>query len=183
MLGKSEERRCCHEENRHLAVYRGCRGLADDRRVLRLGLVQGWPEGCVAESRWPAQRFMHVKSQAMAELRAGLASGDFRRMETAVGRLSSTGTAASWYLSEKQYGNAGDVFRQTVAQLGRDLGSRDLNAAKETYRRLNVSCNACHQQEPSGEQPTGPGAAAEADSPAAEDERSDEGNASGPTTS
>ena len=130
-----------------------------------------------------AQRFMHVKSQAMAELRAGLASGDFRRMETAVGRLSSTGRAASWYLSEKQYGNAGDVFRQTVDQLGRDLGSRDLNAAKETYRRLNASCNACHQQGPSGEQPAGPGAAAEADSPAADDERSDEGNAAGPTTS
>ena len=130
-----------------------------------------------------AQRFMHVKSQAMAELRAGLASSDFRRMETAVGRLSSTGTAASWYLSEKQYGNAGDVFRQTVDQLGRDLGSRDLNAAKETYRRLNASCNACHEQNPSGEQPTGPGAAAEADSPAVEDERSDKGNASGPATS
>jgi NAD-dependent SIR2 family protein deacetylase len=96
--------------------------------------------------------------------------------------LNAAGTAARWYLSERQYGNAGDVYRQTVDQLSRDVGSRDLTAAKEAYVRLNASCNACHEQKPSGEPPAAPGAPAEADSPAADDEQSDEGNASGPTT-
>ena len=129
-----------------------------------------------------AQRFMHVKSQAMEDIRAGLDHGDFSRLATGVGRLNAAGTAARWYLSERQYGNSGDVYRQTVEQLSRDVGSRDLTAAKEAYVRLNASCNACHEQKPSGKPPAALGAPAEADSPAADDEQSDEGNASGPTT-
>ena len=116
-----------------------------------------WKAACEDAASNPkslAERFMHIKSQSMVDIRDGLASRDYRRTEMALGRLRG-GADADWYLSETQYGQAGDVFRQTLDQLSRDVRSGDLTTAKDTYIRLTASCATCHRQTTITERLTG----------------------------
>jgi hypothetical protein len=90
-------------------------------------------------------QLMEMKTQSMADLRDGLATADFRQMENGIARLRQVNDAASGYLSELRYGEAGATFRQALERFSSDVQSRDLSRAKRSFDELTGSCVACHR--------------------------------------
>ena len=95
--------------------------------------------------RSPASRLMEIKARSMAELREGLAAGDYGQLDDQIARLREVNDAASRYLPQDQYGEAGGAFRQALKQFGGDVQSRDLLEAKRSFEELEARCLACHQ--------------------------------------
>jgi cytochrome c553 len=92
-----------------------------------------------------AGQLMNLKSQSIIELREGLEDQDYRQLEQGIARLRKVNEAANWYLSEKQYGDQGDVFRQVLDQFSQNVGGRDLSSARNSFVQLTASCVACHR--------------------------------------
>jgi hypothetical protein len=94
-----------------------------------------------------AGQFMELKSRAIAELREGLTTENYRRMKNGISRLHEVSVAASWFLPDEQYGDSGDNFREILNQIRQEVDERDLPSAKKTFTELTDSCIACHQRE------------------------------------
>ena len=98
--------------------------------------------------RGVVSQLMKIKTQSMVDLRDGLATADYRQLEDGVARLRKVNDAASWYLSEGGYGEAGSAFRRALEQFGDDVRSRELSMAKRSFEELTTSCVACHRSAP-----------------------------------
>ena len=92
-------------------------------------------------------QLMQMKTRAMAELRDGLATENYEKLEEGIDRLREVNDAASWYLSDDRYGEAGSDFRRILEQFGGDVQGRQLSRAKRSFEELTASCVACHRGE------------------------------------
>jgi len=125
--------------------------VATGAAVLGIAGVFGWSWFRAARDdatpRRPsvASQLMKRKAQAIADLRKRLAAEDYHELEKAIARLGQANAAASLYLSEREYGNLGQVFRQALDQFRRDVEARDLSRAQSSFAQLTGSCIACHQ--------------------------------------
>ncbi len=93
-------------------------------------------------------QLMNLKTQAMEDLRDGLATANYRQLEKGVAQLRDVNNVASAYLSDTRYGQAGSDFRRTLEQFARDVQDRQLPSAQRSFDTLAASCVECHQREP-----------------------------------
>jgi HAMP domain-containing protein len=89
-------------------------------------------------------KMMRQKEQAAQSIQQGIAAADYRTIETGIARLRDLAVAADWYAAEASYRQHSDEFRQTLEELAQSAREQDLEATRQSYADLRVTCANCH---------------------------------------
>ncbi len=91
-------------------------------------------------------KVMREKEQAAQTIEQAIEKSDYRRIEVGIVRLRELATAADWYAADDLYRQHSEAFRATLDRLNRSVQDRNLDAVRQTYAELRVTCSACHAQ-------------------------------------